>query len=277
MAIILNTNMASLQAQKHLERSSTALGKTFEQLSSGLRINHAADDSAGLSIGTRMAAQTRGLGQAIRNSNDAVSLIQIADSSLEETNGALQRIRELTVQAASDTYTSTDRSDIQKEVNQLISEVQRIASQTSFNKQNLLDGTYSAKKFQVGAYNTQQVSLTIGTATAAGIGITALSNTISGATASAITALIANVDTAISSVAALRANLGATQNRFYAVISNLTTMSEGISSARSRIMDADIATETAALTRNNILQQAGTAMLAQANQQPQIALLLLGR
>ncbi|MBF0159059.1 MAG: flagellin FliC [Magnetococcales bacterium] len=277
MAIILNTNMASLQAQKNLQRSSSALGKTFEQLSSGLRINHAADDSAGLSIGTRMATQTRGLNQAIRNSNDAISLVQIADSSLEETTAALQRIRELTVQAANDTYTSTDRSDIQKEVNQLISEVQRIAAQTSFNKQNLLDGTYSAKKFQVGAYNTQQISLTIGAATAAGIGITALSNTISGATASAITALIANVDTAISSVAVLRATLGATQNRFSALVSNLTTMSEGASAARSRIMDADIAAETAALTRNSILQQAGTAMLAQANQQPQIALLLLGK
>ncbi|MBF0124008.1 MAG: flagellin FliC [Magnetococcales bacterium] len=275
MAIVVNTNMPSIQSQRYLGRSTMELGKTFERLSSGLRINHAADDSAGLSISTRMTSQVRGLNQAIRNGNDAISLVQVADGSLEETNSALQRIRELTVQAASDTYTSTDRSDIQKEVNQLISEIQRIASHTSFNKQNVLDGTYSAKRFQIGAYNTQQLSITIGAATAAGIGITALSNTISGATASAITALIANVDNAIGSVAVIRSQLGAYQNRFDAVVANLATMSEGVSSARSRITDADIAAETAALTRNSILQQAGTAMLAQANQQPQIALQLL--
>ncbi|MBF0124006.1 MAG: flagellin FliC [Magnetococcales bacterium] len=275
MGIVINTNMPSIQSQKYLNRSTMALGKTFERLSSGLRINHAADDAAGLSITTRMTAQVRGLNQAIRNGNDAVSLVQVADGSLSETNSALQRIRELAVQAASDTYTSTDRSDIQKEVNQLISEIQRIASQTSFNKQNVLDGTFSAKRFQIGAYNTQQLSITIGAATAAGIGITALSNTISGATASAITALIANVDTAINSVAVIRSQLGAYQNRFDAVVANLATMSEGVSASRSRIVDADIAAETAALTRNSILQQAGTAMLAQANQQPQIALQLL--
>ncbi|MBF0124007.1 MAG: flagellin FliC [Magnetococcales bacterium] len=275
MAIVVNTNMPSIQSQRYLGRSTMELSKTFERLSSGLRINHAADDSAGLSISTRMTSQVRGLNQAIRNGNDAISLLQVADGSLEETNSALQRIRELTVQAASDTYTSTDRSDIQKEVNQLISEIQRIASHTSFNKQNVLDGTYSAKRFQIGAYNTQQLSITIGAATAAGIGITALSNTISGATASAITALIANVDNAIGSVAVIRSQLGAYQNRFDAVVANLATMSEGVSSARSRITDADIAAETAALTRNSILQQAGTAILAQANQQPQIALQLL--
>ncbi|MBF0159061.1 MAG: flagellin FliC [Magnetococcales bacterium] len=275
MAIVINTNMPSIQSQRYLTRSTMELGKTFERLSSGLRINHAADDAAGLSITTRMTSQVRGLNQAIRNANDAISLVQVADGSLEETTAALQRIRELTVQAANDTYTSTDRSDIQKEVNQLISEIQRIASHTSFNKQSVLDGTFSAKRFQIGAYNTQQLSITVGAATAAGIGITALSNTISGATASAITALIANVDNAIGSVAVLRSQLGAYQNRFDAVVANLSTMAEGVSSSRSRIVDADIAAETAALTRNSILQQAGTAMLAQANQQPQIALQLL--
>ncbi|MBF0124009.1 MAG: flagellin FliC [Magnetococcales bacterium] len=275
MAIVINTNMPSIQSQRYLTRSTMALSKTFERLSSGLRVNHAADDAAGLSITTRMTAQVRGVNQAMRNANDAISLVQVADGSLEETNSALQRIRELTVQAASDTYTSTDRADIQKEVNQLVSEIQRIASQTSFNKQGVIDGTYSSKKFQIGAYNGQQLSITIGAATAAGLGITALSNTISGATASAITALIANVDNAINSVAVIRSQLGAYQNRFEAVVANLGTMSEGISAARSRVLDADIAAETAALTRNSILQQAGTAMLAQANQQPQIALQLL--
>ncbi|MBF0123906.1 MAG: flagellin FliC [Magnetococcales bacterium] len=275
MGIILNTNVASLQSQRYLNRSTMALSKTFERLSSGLRVNHAADDAAGLSITTRMTAQVRGVNQAMRNANDAISLVQVADGSLEETTSALQRIRELTVQAASDTYTSTDRADIQKEVNQLVSEIQRIASQTSFNKLGVIDGTYASKKFQIGAYNGQQLSITIGAATAAGIGITALSNTISGATASAVTALITNVDNALNSVAVIRSQLGAYQNRFEAVVANLGTMSEGISAARSRVLDADIAAETAALTRNSILQQAGTAMLAQANQQPQIALQLL--
>ena len=277
MSIILNTNMASLQSQRYLTRSTSALGKTFERLSSGLRVNHAADDAAGLSIGTRMNAQIRGTNQAVRNTNDAVSLVQVADGSLEQTVGALQRIRELTVQAASDTYTTTDRSDIQKEVNQLVNEIGRIATETSFNGQYLLTGSFGTavgKKIQVGAYSGQQFGVSIGAATVSAIGINVMSG-ISGNSGLGITALITKVDDAINSVAVIRAQLGAYQNRFEAITANLETISEGIASARSRIMDADIAAETSALARNNILQQAGAAMLAQANQQPQIALTLL--
>jgi flagellin len=277
MSIILNTNIASLQSQRYLTRSTSALGKTFERLSSGLRVNHAADDAAGLSIGTRMNAQIRGTNQAVRNTNDAVSLVQVADGSLEQTVGALQRIRELTVQAASDTYTTSDRSDIQKEVNQLVNEIGRIATETSFNGQYLLTGSFGTavgKKIQVGAYSGQQFGVSIGAATVSAIGINVMSG-ISGNSGLGITALITKVDDAINSVAVIRAQLGAYQNRFEAITANLETISEGISSARSRIMDADIAAETSALARNNILQQAGAAMLAQANQQPQIALTLL--
>ena len=281
MSIILNTNMASLNAQRNLSNSTVALSKTFERLSSGLRLNHAADDSAGLAISTRMSAQIRGSNQAIRNANDAISLVQVADSSLEQTTSALQRIRELTVQAASDTYTSSDRSDIQKEVSQLVSEIQRIATQTSFNGQNLLTGSYGtthSKYMQIGAYNTQQFKVAIGKMSIGAIGISIMSTAgISGNSALKITSMISAIDAAIKSVSTVRSQLGAYQNRFEAIVSNLTTISNGISAASSRITDADIASETSNLTRNSILQQAGAAVLAQANQQPQIALTLLGK
>jgi flagellin len=276
MAMVLNTNMTSLNAQRVLGRSTSELGKTFERLSSGLRINHAADDSAGLAISTRMTAQIRGISQAIRNTNDAISLLQVSDGSLSETTNALQRIRELTVQAANDTYTSGDRADIQKEINQLLGEITRIADHTMFNGQKLLDGTYQDKRFQVGAYSGQFLSINIGGATASAIGADFLSGTVLEATSgAAITAMISQVDVAMQSIADLRSNLGAYYNRFEATVHNLSTIMEGMSAARSRITDADIAAETSALTRSSILQQSGAAMLAQANQQPQVALVLL--
>ena len=297
MAFAINTNVQSLNAQNNLNRVTKSLGTTFQRLSSGLRINHASDDAAGLSISDRMTAQVRGLNQSVRNANDAISLVQVAEGALEETTNALQRIRELSVQAANDTYTTGDREDMQKEVNQLLEEIQRISSFTEFNDQTLLGGstdgvggTAFTGKFHVGADKDQTISVGIGAANVSALGLVSLST----ATAADMNAVVSNggmfnlatqtaadsaitvLDNALDSVANIRADLGAFQNRFESVISNLSNISENTSAARSRIMDADIASETAALTQNAILQQAGTAILAQANQQPQIALQLLG-
>ena len=292
MALLVNTNIASLVAQRNLSNSTNALGNTFQRLSSGLRINSSADDAAGLSISDRMNATIRGLNQAVRNSNDTISLIQIAEGAMTETTNALQRMRELSVQAANDTYTYQDRQDLQKEVNQLISEVNRIADTTQFNGQLLIQGSYSGGKiFQVGANINQTILVSITTMRASALGVdTEAAGAEVGVLASfgqggsvrgennnqsAANSAIQRIDDAIKSVTTMRADLGAYQNRFDAIISNLSNMSLNTSVAKSRILDADVAAETAALTQNNILQQAGTAILAQANQQPSIVLQLL--
>ena len=287
MALVIYTNMASLNASRHLMKSTSELTTTFERLSSGLRINGAKDDAAGLSISTRMTAQIRGMSMAIRNTNDAVSLLQVAEGSLNETTNALQRIRELAVQASNSTMTSSDRADLQKEVTQLMAEIERIADDTKFNNQNLLNGTFSTKAFQVGANVGETITLSITSAEtndlglSTGAGALALSigsgaGAVAGTGAGYVGSALAKVDNAISSVSEIRASLGAYQNRFESLIANLTNVNENTTAARSRVMDADIATETANLTRSAIMQQAGTAILAQANQQPQIALQLLG-
>ena len=272
MPLFINTNVASLNAQRHLNKTTTSLGKTFSRLSSGLRINTASDDAAGMAISNRMTAQIRGLNQAVRNANDAISLSQVAEGALDETTNALQRIRELSVQSANDTNVSSDRKDMQKEVDQLLAEIQRIADDTEFNTQNLLGGSFSGRIFQVGAFSGQTISLTIDAATASALGVLGVSINSQSAAASTIT----TIDRALDSISDIRANLGAIQNRFESVIANLSNVSENMSAARSRIQDADIADETAQMTRASILQQAGTAVLAQANQQPQLALQLLG-
>ena len=274
-----------------MTNSTNELGKTFKRLSSGLRINSAADDSAGLAISDRMTAQVRGLNQAIRNANDTISMIQISEGALSETTSALQRMRELSVEAANDTYNWQDRQNLQKEVNQLISEINRIADTTQFNNQLLLQGSYSGGKiFHVGANMDQTiiVSITAMRASALGVDTEAAGaevglmgsfglggSGVDNNNQSAANSAIHLIDNAIDSVTTMRASLGAFQNRFEAVIANLTSISLNTSVARSRILDADIAAETAALTQNNILQQAGTAILAQANQQPSIVLQLL--
>ena len=292
MALLVNTNIASLVAQRNLSNSTNALGDTFQRLSSGLRVNSSADDAAGLSISDRMNATIRGLNQAVRNSNDTISLIQIAEGAMAETTNALQRMRELSVQAANDTYTYQDRQDLQKEVNQLISEINRIADTTQFNGQLLIQGSFSGGKiFQVGANIDQTILVSITTMRASALGIdTEAAGAEVGLLASfgqggsvrgennnqsAANSAIQRLDDAIQSVTTMRADLGAYQNRFEAVISNISNMSLNTSVAKSRILDADVASETADLTRNNILQQAGTAILAQANQQPSIVLQLL--
>lgn len=285
MALMVNTNVASINAQRNLRQSTQALGKTFERLSSGLRINNAADDAAGLSISTRMGAQIRGFNQAIRNSNDAISMMQVAEGALDETESALQRMRELSVQAANDTLVTSDREDIWQEVNQLVSEIERISADTEYNGQNLLGtSTGIAKTFQVGADANKTIVMNVNNAGASAIGVdsgnvltatnmAALSGTDQQAQANSV---ITMVDNAIASVSDIRSNLGAIQNRMESVINNLEHVVENTSNAKSRIMDADIAEETAKLTKNSILQQAGSAILAQANAQPQLALQLLG-
>ena len=292
MSFVVNTNIASLNAQRNLFNSTQALGETFKRLSSGLRINGAADDAAGLAISDRMSSQVRGLNQAVRNSNDTISMIQIAEGALSETTHALQRMRELSVQAANDTYTYQDRQDLQKEFNQLVSEIDRISQTTQFNNQLLIQGSFSGGKvFQVGANIDQTIVVSIMTMTTSALGVnTEAAGAEVGVLASfgqggsvrgennnqsAANSAILRLDNAIKSVTTMRADLGAYQNRFEAVIANLTNISLNTSVARSRVLDADIAAETAALTQNNIMQQAGTAVLAQANQQPSIALQLL--
>jgi flagellin len=271
MALTINTNVASLNAQRNLGTSQSALAKSMQRLSSGLRINSAKDDAAGLAISDRMTAQIRGLNQAARNANDGISLAQTAEGALQETTNILQRMRELAVQSANDTNTTTDRESLQAEVDQLIAEVDRIADTTAFNGKVLLDGTLGASVFHVGANANETISVTVADATSATLGVDAVDISDQAGSETAI----GLVDTALALVDTSRGDLGAVQNRFESTIANLNNVSENLSAARSRILDADIAQETSNMTKQNILQQAGVAILAQANQSPQLALSLL--
>jgi len=275
MAITINTNLASMAAQRQLGVAAGKLSDTFQRLSTGLRINTASDDAAGLSISTGLAAQVRGMNQAVRNTNDTISLLQLSDAAMSESVNSLQRMRELAVQAASGTLTTTDRTNLNAEYLQLSSEVDRIANNTKFNNQLLLTGSFAAKMIQVGQYSGQFLSVTINRVVTSTLGISA-GTTLSGTSGDEAWAAITAIDVAIQSLSSVRATVGALQNRFDSVISNLGSSVENTEAARSRIMDADIAVETSALTRNTILQQAAVSVLAQANQQPQIALSLLG-
>lgn len=271
MALTINTNVASLNAQRNLSASQSNLNRSMQRLSSGLRINSAKDDAAGLAISDRMTAQIRGLNQAARNANDAISMAQTAEGALQESTNILQRMRELAVQSANDTNTTSDRKSLQAEVSQLTSEINRIATQTSFNGKVLLSGGLGPAVFHVGANGNQTITVNISSATAGALGVSGL--TISAQT-TAETA-IGTIDTALSKIDASRGNLGAVQNRFESTIANLNNVAENLSAARSRILDADIAQETSNMTKQNILQQAGVAILAQANQSPSLALSLL--
>ena len=282
MALSIVTNMASLNSSRNLMKSTSNLSTTFERLSSGMRINGAKDDAAGLSIATRMTAQVRGMNMAIRNTNDAISLMQVAEGALVETQNAMQRMRELAVQSNNATMTGVDRDALQLEINQLMSEIGRIASSTAFNGQNVVNGSFFQRDFQVGADAGQTLQVTIGSADIKAIGLSTgagaagMSIGSNAANTGNIDNAITKLDAALDSVSDIRANLGAYQNRFESLIANLSNVSENTVGARSRIQDADIAQETANLTKNSIMQQAGTSILAQANQQPQIALMLLG-
>ncbi|MFO1509303.1 MAG: flagellin [Steroidobacteraceae bacterium] len=372
MALVINTNVMSLNAQRNLTTSGNQLATSLQRLSSGLRINSAKDDAAGLAISDRMSAQINGLNQAVRNANDGISLSQTTEGALQEVTNNLQRIRELAVQSANATNSDSDRAALDQEVQQRIAEIERIASQTSFNGRKVLDGSFGGATFQVGANVGETISLAltasvkstaigqlatstgsvdlstlftnpgltgpyvlgatsiqVGAATAvdvagtyasaqdlvnainnqvagasasidstnhlvitsgsaltlAGAGATALGNStaaLSGSlsvrnvlTAAGANNAIVSVDSALTSVSTLRSTLGAIQNRFQSVINSLQAVSENLSASRSRILDTDFAAETASLTRAQILQQAGTAMVAQANSAPQSVLTLL--
>ncbi|MCY7294537.1 flagellin N-terminal helical domain-containing protein [Alteromonas sp. a30] len=275
MTLFVNTNVSSLNATRQLFNSSTQLGVSFERLSSGFRINSAKDDAAGLQISDRMTAQIQGLNQAVRNANDGISLAQTAEGALSETTTALQRIRVLAVQSQNGINSSSDRLALQKEVSALKAEISRIASTTQFAGVTILNGTYSAV-FLVGANAGQSIGVNISRA-GGGYGTSGLGmSDLSVATAPQASAALATIDSAISIIGSKRADLGAIQNRFQSTIRNLSNISENVSAARSRIKDTDFAVETANLTKNQIIQQASTTVLSQANQRPQAALSLLG-
>lgn len=276
MGLRINTNTASLNAQRNLSSSKFNLDRSLEKLSSGFRINRAGDDAAGLAISENLRAQLRGLKQASRNAQDGVSLIQVAEGGLNEISSILIRLRELSVQAASDTIGPVERQFLNVEYDQLVSEIDRIADGTEFNGTQLLSGTGSILDFQVGTRNDPNIdrisfdaSKADANAAALGINLTSVADK-----ASAQNALSA-IDQAIVNVSAMRADFGAIQNRLQSTISNLSVSQENIASANSRIRDVDVAEETANLTKNNILLQAGTSVLAQANQSANSALSLL--
>ena len=270
-------NIAALNTHRNLTANQSQSSKNIEKLSSGFKINRAGDDAAGLAISEKMRGQIRGLDMASKNAQDGISLIQTAEGALNETHAILQRMRELAVQSSNDTNTSTDRAEIQKEVDELISEIDRIADNTEFNTKSLLDGTLSgsanALTFHIGSNSGQNMKLEIGSMKAADLATglaTANLKTQTGADAA-----ITTIQTAIDKVSAERSKLGANQNRLEHTINNLGTSSENLTAAESRIRDVDMAKEMMNFTKNNILTQAAQSMLAQANQQPQGVLQLL--
>lgn len=280
MPSIINTNISSLNAQRNLSASQNSLSTSMQRLSSGLRVNSAKDDAAGLAIAERMNAQVRGMNVAIRNANDGISLAQTAEGALGKIGDNLQRMRELAVQSANDTNGTSDRAALDNEYKELAAENARIIAVTKFNGQTLLDGNGGASgafTFQVDANTSGNDTVTITTqnmATPMGTNTQGSAATL-GATASTAHSAMNDIDDALDAVNSLRSTFGAFQNRFDAIISNLQVAAENTSAARSRIMDADYAAETSNLSRAQILQQAGTAMVAQANQLPQTVMQLL--
>ena len=281
MAASINTNAASINAQRNLSSSKMDLQTAVQRLSSGLRINSAADDAAGLAIAERMNSQIKGMNVAVRNANDGISLAQTAEGALSQVGDSLQRMRELAVQARNSTNSSSDKDSLNKEFSQLQAEIGRVLGGTTFNGKHMLGADATTLDFQVGANTTSNDTVSIKTTDMTqDTKITAVTNTSSAvisasATSGAIATVIDNIDKAIDDVNDTRATFGATQSRFDSIISNLQSGVENQSAARSRIMDADFASETANMSRANVLQQAGTAMIAQANQQPQQVLTLL--
>ena len=282
----INTNIISLNAQRSVGTAQSALASSMQRLSSGLRVNSAKDDAAGMAIAERMTAQVRGMNVAARNANDGISLAQTAEGALGKVSDSLQRMRELAVQAANATNSNSDKDSLDKEFGELAKEMQRVLGGTSFNGKNVLGSQAGTLDFQVGANTTSNdlISITTtdmtsdSTITAvagtdnAGSGRASVDST---ASAGSIRGVIGNIDTALDTVNAQRATLGASQSRFDAAVSNLHISVENQSAARSRIVDTDFAAETAQMSRAQILQQAGNAMVAQANQLPQQVLQLL--
>ena len=278
MPSTINTNVGSLNAQRNTSVTQSSLATSMQRLSSGLRVNSAKDDAAGLAIAERMNAQVKGMNVAIRNANDGISLAQTAEGALGKIGENLQRMRELAVQSANDTNSTTDRTALDNEYKQLAAENERVIQNTKFNGQALLTGTPASFEFQVGAGTSGDNQISIATtdiATAMGTNTQGTAATLGTDATTARTAMD-DIDAALDAVNSTRSTFGAAQNRFDAVISVLQVSAENQSAARSRIMDADFAAETANLSRAQILQQAGNAMVAQANQLPQQVLKLLG-
>ena len=280
MALTVNTNITSLSVQKNLNKAGDALSTSMTRLSSGLKINSAKDDAAGLQIATRMTSQIRGQTMAIKNANDGVSIAQTAEGALQESSNILQRMREIALQSRNDSNGTADRTALDKEYKQSIDELTRIAKSTNLNGKALIDGTAGAMEFQVGAGTTSdnQITLTLSTsfdASALGMTGTTISGTSNAANHSAVLSAVSAIDAALANINATRADLGAAQNRFSTTISNLQNINENAEAARSRVQDTDFAAETAQLTKQQTLQQASTAVLAQANQLPSAVLKLL--
>ena len=267
MALSVNSNISSLNAQRQLANSTNELGTSYERLSSGKRINSAKDDAAGLQISSRLTSQINGLNQASRNANDGISLAQTAEGALDEYTNAVQRMRTLAVQSSNGSNSTADRLALDTEFQELEAELVRISSQTSFGGVKLLDSTYG-EEFQVGANAAETISMAITT------NFASLSSGDLLTFANAQTA-ITKMGSVLATVTSARADLGAKQNRFSSVIRSNDNTAQNVSASRSRIEDADYAKESAILARNSVLQQASSSMLAQANQQPQIALSLL--
>ena len=269
--MVVQHNLSAMNTSRQMNGVASALSKSTEKLSSGYKINRAGDDAAGLSISEKMRSQIRGLNKASSNAQDGISLIQVAEGALNETHSILQRMNELATQAANDTNTSTDRTAIQAEIDQLQSEINRIQSTTQFNTMNLLDGSFSEKNLQIGALSGQKISVSIGKMNTVCLGIDSLMMSSFSAAGKAMEAIQAAID----KVSTQRSTLGALQNRLEHTINNLDTTSENTQSAESRIRDTDMASEMVEYSKNNILSQAGQSMLAQANQQTQGVLSLI--
>ncbi len=269
--MVVQHNMAASNANRQLGISTNVLSKSTEKLSSGYRINRAADDAAGLSISEKMRSQIRGLNKASSNAQDGISAIQTAEGALNEAHSILQRMNELATQAANDTNTTVDRNAIQSEINALTSEVSRIASTTQFNTQNLLDGTFSSKNLQVGALNGQKIAIDIDTMNATALSVNALCVSTFADAGKAMSA----VQKAIEKVSKQRSSLGALQNRLEHTVNNLDNVAENTQTAESRIRDTDMASEMVQYSATSIIQQAGQSMLAQANSQTQGVLSLI--
>ncbi|MEB3298283.1 MAG: flagellin [Candidatus Sericytochromatia bacterium] len=275
MGLRINTNLTALNAHRVLSGNDTALGKSLVRLSSGLRINSAADDAAGLAIAEKFKAQINGLSMAIQNSEDTINLLQTAEGALNETEAILQRMRELSVQAANDTLVDSDRLAIKNELDQLAGEIDGIADRTEFNTKKLLTGDFvtTPMSFQIGANEGQTLAITLSDMQASALAVTGTDLTVSSHSFAA--SAISNLDAAIAAVSAERAKMGAIINRLEHTIANLSVQRENMASSESRIRDLDMAAEVSVMTRNQILTQSSQAMLAQANQVPQGVLQLL--
>ena len=275
MGLSVYNNVEAANAHRQLANTQSLVSKSIERLSSGLRINHAADDAAGLAVSEGMRSQIRGMNVASRNAQDGISMVQVADGALGNVGDMLQRVRDLAVQASNGTLTDAQRSNLDVEVQQILTEVGKTGTDTEFNGLKILAGSVataaSAVTLQVGANASQSIAFTIGTVSANDLGISGIAVS----TAAAASAAIASLDAAISQVTSSRANLGAIQNRLESTISRLGVTAENVQAAESRIRDADMAQEMIQFTKNQILQQSGMAMLAQANQAPQSILSLL--